>query len=439
MPSDSQTRVPAPDDGSRGMGEGWAPFMVDARHDECAIITSFVLRPQSGAALPAHRPGQHLTLKVALPGAEAVTRNYTVSAAPNGETLRISVKREPGGRVSNWLHDHAAPGTVLSVLAPSGSFVLPEDAGRPLVLLSAGVGVTPMISMLEAIAARPPGAPVLFAHGTHDGETHAFGGYVQAMAAGRPEITRATFYSRPRGGDAAGKDFDHAGRLELSWVLDHSDVAQAEYFICGPLPFMRSFVGGLRQAGVPAQRIHTEFFGDVEDLMEDDGAPPTGTPTEVTTRPVPIVSGAAIGDDDVGKALLGSASDAVIASDRDGTIVLWNPGAERIFGFTAAEAVGQSLDIIIPEPFRARHWEGYHQTVASGQSRYGAGDLLAVPGLCKDGRKISIEFTIVLLKDASGQVQGMASSVRDVSRRFEEMKTLRKQVEGLQRARDAQA
>ncbi len=446
MPSDTETHATeahatARNERSPGARDGWTPFVVEARQAESAIITSFLLRPQDGGAPPPHRPGQHLTLQAALPGAAAVTRSYTVSTAPNGETLRISVKRESGGRVSNWLHDHAVPGTVLNVRAPSGGFVLPDDASRPLVLLSGGVGVTPMVSMLEAIAARAPAAPVLFAHGTHDGRTHAFGPHVRALAAGRPDMTLATFYSRPQPGDVAGQGFDHAGRLSLDWLLAHSPVGQADYFICGPLSFMRTFVGGLAKAGVPAQRIHTEFFGNVEDLMETDDAPQgTHAPASASTARVAATPvGARIGRHDVGDALLDSASDAVVASDRAGTIVLWNPGAERIFGFTAEEAVGQSLDIIIPEPFRARHWDGYHQTVASGESRYGAGDLLAVPGLCKDGRRISIEFTIVLLKDAAGQVQGMASSVRDVSRRFEEMKSLRKQVEDLQRARDAQA
>ncbi|WP_454685252.1 PAS domain-containing protein [Ancylobacter moscoviensis] len=134
----------------------------------------------------------------------------------------------------------------------------------------------------------------------------------------------------------------------------------------------------------------------------------------------------------IGEALLDSAADAVVASDSEGAIVLWNAGAERIFGFTEDEALGQSLDIIIPEPFRARHWEGYRETVASGQSRYGAGDLLAVPGLHRDGRRISIEFTIVLLKDAAGKVTGMVASVRDVTARFEETKALRKRVAALE-------
>jgi nitric oxide dioxygenase len=132
----------------------------------------------------------------------------------------------------------------------------------------------------------------------------------------------------------------------------------------------------------------------------------------------------------LGPALLASASDAIVASDREGAIVFWNPGAERIFGFAAAEALGQSLDLIIPEPQRPRHWEGYDRVIATGESRYGAGDLLAAPGLRKDGTRISLEFSIVLVKDAAGEVAAMVSVMRDVTAKFEEMRALRKRLAG---------
>lgn len=132
----------------------------------------------------------------------------------------------------------------------------------------------------------------------------------------------------------------------------------------------------------------------------------------------------------LGPALLASASDAIVASDREGAIVFWNPGAERIFGFSAAEALGQSLDLIIPEPQRARHWEGYDRVIASGESRYGAGDLLAAPGIRKDGTRISLEFSIVLVKDPAGRVAAMVSVMRDVTAKFEEMRALRKRLAG---------
>lgn len=128
------------------------------------------------------------------------------------------------------------------------------------------------------------------------------------------------------------------------------------------------------------------------------------------------------------EAILTAAGDAIVATDRDGTIAIWNPGAERIFGYSAEDAVGRSLDLIIPERLRARHWEGYRRVIETGTSRYGEGELLSVPSLGKDGRRISVEFTIVPLKDESGSIMGMAAVMRDVTTRFNEMKALRQKL-----------
>ena len=134
----------------------------------------------------------------------------------------------------------------------------------------------------------------------------------------------------------------------------------------------------------------------------------------------------------LGEALLASASDAIVCSDREGIIRFWNPGAERIFGFAAAEAIGQSLDIMIPPGLRARHWEGYRQTMQTGESRYGHGDLLRVPGIRKDGSRISLEFTIVPLHDPDGSMAGIAAVMRDVTSQFEEIRALRKRLAALE-------
>jgi PAS domain S-box-containing protein len=130
----------------------------------------------------------------------------------------------------------------------------------------------------------------------------------------------------------------------------------------------------------------------------------------------------------LGDALLGSGSDAIVATDREGVITFWNPGAARIFGFTAGEAVGRSLDLIIPENLRARHWSGFRQTMETGTSRYGHGDLLSVPGLTKDGRRISVEFTIVLLRSETQAVAGTVAVMRDVTKRFEELRELKRRL-----------
>lgn len=130
----------------------------------------------------------------------------------------------------------------------------------------------------------------------------------------------------------------------------------------------------------------------------------------------------------VADAILTAAADAIVATDRDGIIRVWNPGAERIFGFGADEALGQSLDIIIPERLRARHWEGYDRVMKTGESRYGEGALLSVPGIRKDGQRISLEFTIVPIKDEQGRMQGIAAVMRDVTRRFEEIRSLKQKL-----------
>ena len=128
------------------------------------------------------------------------------------------------------------------------------------------------------------------------------------------------------------------------------------------------------------------------------------------------------------EALLATRSDAIVAADRDGVIRFWNPGAERLFGYTADEALGRSLDLIVPERLRPRHWEGYARVMATGQSRYGDSDVLAVPASRKDGGTLSVEFTIVPLRDQAGDLIALAALMRDVTKRFEETRELRRKL-----------
>ncbi len=128
------------------------------------------------------------------------------------------------------------------------------------------------------------------------------------------------------------------------------------------------------------------------------------------------------------RTLVREAPDAIIYADAGGLVVFWTDAAERIFGFSEAEAVGKSLDIIIPETLRQRHWDGYAATMRTGKTRYGAGDVLAVPALRKGGARISIEFTIVPFADRTGRILGIAAILRDVTKQFEEMKALRKEL-----------
>lgn len=129
----------------------------------------------------------------------------------------------------------------------------------------------------------------------------------------------------------------------------------------------------------------------------------------------------------LGEALLSTRSDAIVATNQDGVVRFWNPGAERLFGYSTSEATGRSLDLIIPERLRGRHWEGFQRVMATGESRYGEADLLSVPALRKDGVTISVEFTVVPLR-SEGRMVGMAAIMRDVSKRFEEMRALKRKL-----------
>lgn len=154
-------------------------------------------------------------------------------------------------------------------------------------------------------------------------------------------------------------------------------------------------------------------------------AAPDATIMAVPIDAIPAQEDFLGGLDNLAEALFNQSTDAILAADREGIIIFWNPGAERIFGFTAVQAVGQSLDMIVPEALRARHGTGYMQTMATGTTRYGAGDLLSVPALTRDGRRISVEFSIVLLRDQNGLPAGTAAILRDVTARFAELKALR--------------
>jgi PAS domain S-box-containing protein len=131
----------------------------------------------------------------------------------------------------------------------------------------------------------------------------------------------------------------------------------------------------------------------------------------------------------IGEAILSAKSDAIVAADEKGVIVFWNPGAERIFGYASADAVGRSLDIIIPTRLQKRHWDGYHRVMKTGQTRYGHGDILAVPAIKKNGTGLSIEFSIVPLRNETDELVGLIAIIRDVTKRFEELRALRRKLE----------
>jgi nitric oxide dioxygenase len=247
---------------------GWRDFVVADKFPESTVIHSFILKPVDGRPVLRHRPGQYLTVRLDAPDQPEMKRNYSISCAPNGDYYRISVKREAKGQGgSRYLHDQAQIGTVLQVTPPAGDFFLPEAQERPVVLLSGGVGLTPMVSMLETVAAHRSDLETHYVHGTMNSATHAMDRHVRALAERHGRISVATFYSDPLTDDVPGRTHDVTGFVTTGWLEKHTPLRQADFFLCGPRPFLRTFVSGLSRAGVSTDRIHYEFFGPADELL----------------------------------------------------------------------------------------------------------------------------------------------------------------------------
>ncbi len=253
---------------AEGGWEGWRPFVVAERTRESSHITSFILRPQDGRPVLRHKPGQYLTFRLKPIGLPELKRNYSISCAPNGEFYRISVKREAAGQGgSRFLHDDVHIGDVLESTPPAGDFYLAESPKRPVILLSGGVGLTPMVSIAETIARDHPNLVAHYVHGTVCSETHAMDQHVKALAQAAPNFRVATFYSEPTPSDVLGRTHDGEGYIPMAWLVANTPLVDADVFLCGPKPFLRTFVAELTLAGVPSDRIHYEFFGPAEELM----------------------------------------------------------------------------------------------------------------------------------------------------------------------------
>ncbi|GBR09545.1 NO-inducible flavohemoprotein [Acetobacter oeni] len=244
---------------------GWRAFSVHRRVKESETVTSFELIPANGQPVMRHQPGQYLSFRLDVPGHGTQRRNYSISSAPGNEAYRISVRRIPGGTVSDWLHDSVKPGTVLQVSAPAGDFTLTEPVPPSVVLLSAGIGLTPMISLLSTLISGKTQTAVRYIHGTRSAETEAFGEAISSLAA-KGTIHGDIFYSRqtpPENTPTAGLT-RHSGRITPEWLKGQID-KNAAYYICGPDSFMRDMVTTLRTAGLPATQIRYEFFGPADD------------------------------------------------------------------------------------------------------------------------------------------------------------------------------
>ncbi|MEO0003183.1 MAG: NO-inducible flavohemoprotein, partial [Pseudomonadota bacterium] len=237
-----------------GGWRGERAFRVTRKEAESSLITSFHLSPVDGGPVIAHQPGQYIGLRLVLDGQEQ-RRNYSLSSAANGSTLRISVKREPGGRVSQHLHEQVVPGDILQLFPPAGNFVL-RDGDKPLVLISGGVGITPTLAMLQA--ALETERAVHFIHCARDRVSHAFRETVEALAARHPQLQRFYCYDQAGADDGA----DAVGRLDQQRLADWLPASRdLDAYFLGPKPFMALVKRHLKALGVPEAQTHCEFFG----------------------------------------------------------------------------------------------------------------------------------------------------------------------------------
>jgi len=251
---------------------GWVDFRnfkVAKKIVESDVITSFYLEPADGGVFPPYEPGQYITVRAEM-GEQSHNhlRQYSLSQAPGEGYYRISVKREeavggnPKGVVSNFLHDHVHEGSILPISAPGGDFVLDQKDDRPLVLMSGGVGLTPMVSMLETVIKTQPEREVIYVHAARTGRFHAMKERVEEICSKHANVKSYTVYGEP----AEGEHCDKTGYIDYEWLDSIIPTNDAAFYFCGPKGFMRAAYQNLSKLNVADSDIHYEVFGPAEDM-----------------------------------------------------------------------------------------------------------------------------------------------------------------------------
>lgn len=257
----------------KGGWDGFRGFTVDQKVKESDVITSFYLVAEDGKDIADFTPGQYISIKMNIEGEKNThIRQYSLSDAPGKGHYRISVKKEvskenPDGMVSNYLHEVVNVGDILMISAPAGDFVLDMEKDSPVVLLSGGVGLTPMVSMLITLVEKQPERDVTFIHAAVNGKVHALRDEV-AEVSEKENVKTFVFYDSPTEEDRQKEHFDIEGYLTKDWLNENIDVKLADFYFCGPVPFMKMVFQSLKALGVSEERIHFEFFGPMGNLEE---------------------------------------------------------------------------------------------------------------------------------------------------------------------------
>jgi len=248
-------------------------------------VISIRLEDPVGAPLPSARPGQYLTLRVQPHRrGRSVLRNYSLSGPPEAGYYRVSVKRERGGTASAYLHTRLAVGDRLDVAAPRGTFIL-DRTDAPVLLISAGIGATPVLAMLQTLAQERSDREIWWLHGARNGREHSFAAEARALLASLSDVRSHVCYSRPDPDDLEGRDFDSVGRLTASALAELHPPRAGEAYVCGPTRFMDDISAGLAALGMDASRIHTEPFGPAPGVTPGIAATPARTPHPPAGQP----------------------------------------------------------------------------------------------------------------------------------------------------------
>jgi ferredoxin-NADP reductase/ferredoxin len=245
---------------------GFRPLAVTSIDRESADVLSMTMQGLDGQPLPAAQPGQYIVLRIQpAAGKPPIFRSYSLSGAVSTERYRISVKIEPDGVAGTWLRDRLRVGDALDVSSPRGSFIL-QAGERPVVLLSAGIGATPVLAMLHELAAHGSARQVLWLHTARDGEHHPFAAEVRHLMLAFPHGRSYVCYSKPASSDNLGADFDAAGHFSRSVIEAVGIPREADVYLCGPTAFMADIKAELAAYGIAPGRIHIEIFNGGESM-----------------------------------------------------------------------------------------------------------------------------------------------------------------------------
>jgi ferredoxin-NADP reductase len=329
---------------------GFRNFRVDRKvvEDAAQSVCSFYLVPEDLQPLPSFLPGQFLTFRLDTPTAagdsEQIIRCYSLSDAPCPDHYRVSIKRVPApansqlppGRSSNFFHDHVAVGSNLQVRAPAGHFYI-DRSDAPVVLIGGGIGITPMLSMLNWCLAEQPGREVWLFYGVRHGREIVMKSHLDALAAAHPNFHLRLCFSDPLAEDVVGRDYQHAGRVDVQLLRTQLPLKPYHFYICGPTPMMASLVTALEDWGVPDARIHFEAFGPASIKRRTAVSAPQN---EIT------------------------ASSIIVTFSKSGKQLPWQPASGSLLEF--AEANG----VVVNSGCRAGGCGSCQTTIKSGEVAY---------------------------------------------------------------------